>query len=60
MDSLDDNLVVSSQPNFLPQSYTGGFYENRLGREWPRSNNQFRPILDTGKPLAFGSDCMPF
>lgn len=58
--SLDANLVASSQPNFLQWSHPGGLYDNRLGKEWLSRNNPFRLILDSGKHLAFGSDCMPF
>ncbi|MEM3676081.1 MAG: amidohydrolase [Thermoplasmataceae archaeon] len=54
------NLVISAQPNFLQWSYAGGLYQERLGSPWWQNNNPFRAILDMGKHLAFGSDCMPF
>ncbi|MDS0256932.1 amidohydrolase [Thermoplasmatales archaeon AK] len=57
---LNNNLVASSQPNFLQWSRAGGLYQERLGSPWWQNNNPFREILDMGKHLAFGSDCMPF
>lgn len=53
------STVLSSQPNFLQWSGKGGLYENSLGQEWFGKDNPFRIILDAGKNLAFGSDCMP-
>jgi len=44
----------------LQWNIDNGLYENSLGKEWPSKNNSFRYILDSGKHLAFGSDCMPF
>ncbi len=54
-------LVLSMQPNYVDLwSRPGGLYEKRLGRRRLRSNNPFRKLLESGLPIAFGSDCMPF
>ena len=57
--TIGGSTVLSSQPNFLQWSGKGGLYENTLGQEWFGLDNPFRTILDEGKNLAFGSDCMP-
>lgn len=59
LDRIGDSTVLSSQPNFLQWSNSGGLYENTLGSEWFGRDNPFRTILDEGKNLAFGSDTMP-
>ncbi len=60
VNNVNDNTVISSQPNYLQWNNDNGLYENNLGKEWLSKNNSFRYILDSGKHLAFGSDCMPF
>ena len=52
------SVVLSMQPNFLKWQEPGGLYETRLGSNYSNLN-PFRPILEAGIPLAFGSDCMP-
>ncbi len=59
LQNISDSTVISSQPNFLQWSNSGGLYENSLGSEWFGRDNPFRTILDSGKKLAFGSDTMP-
>lgn len=59
LERIRDSTVLSSQPNFLQWSNSGGLYENTLGQKWFGRDNPFRSILDAGKNLAFGSDCMP-
>jgi predicted amidohydrolase YtcJ len=54
------SVTASCQPNFLQWSGRGGLYESRLGEYWTSRNNPYRSILDLGRHLAFGSDCMPF
>ena len=58
IDALD-GTSVSMQPNFLKWAKKGGLYERMLGTEWLERNNPYRRILDEGKTLLFGSDCMP-
>ncbi len=60
INNVNDSTVISSQPNYLQWNNDNGMYENALGKEWLSKNNSFRHILDAGKHLAFGSDCMPF
>ncbi len=60
INNVNDNTIISSQPNYLQWNIDNGLYENSLGKEWLSKNNSFRYILDSGKHLAFGSDCMPF
>lgn len=60
INNVNDNTIISSQPNYLQWNIDNGLYENKLGKEWLSKNNSFRYILDSGKHLAFGSDCMPF
>jgi predicted amidohydrolase YtcJ len=55
----DAGIVASCQPNFLRWAGEDGLYESRLGTERRRASNRFRTILDSGAPLAFGSDVMP-
>ncbi len=50
---------VSMQPNFLKWAKKGGLYEKMLGEQWLKINNPYRIILNYGKTLLFGSDCMP-
>jgi predicted amidohydrolase YtcJ len=53
-------IVSSSQPNFVGEwSAKGGMYHARLGERF-LLNNRFRTFKETGLPLAFGSDGMPF
>ncbi|PYB68386.1 amidohydrolase [Thermoplasma sp. Kam2015] len=59
LDMIDDNTIISAQPNFLEWAGHGGMYEDRLGSEWLYRNNPYRDILDSGIRLAFGSDSMP-
>lgn len=59
LDNVGNSTVLSSQPNFLQWSNSGGLYENTLGAEWFGRDNPFRDIMGAGKNLAFGSDCMP-
>ncbi len=54
-----DGIGVSMQPNFLKWAKPGGLYEIMLGQSWLTKNNPYRKILDMGKSLLFGSDCMP-
>jgi len=54
-------MTYSAQPNFVGNwGQPGGMYEERLGRERLEGMNPFKPALEKGIPLAFGSDCMPF
>ncbi len=54
-------LTLSMQPNYVDQwSRPAGMYSRRLGRKRLRENNPFRKLLESGLPIAFGSDCMPF
>lgn len=59
LEKIGSSTIVSSQPNFLQWSQSGGLYDNTLGTEWFGKDNPFRNIIDTGVRLAFGSDCMP-
>lgn len=59
LEKITGSTVLSSQPNFLQWSNSGGLYESTLGATWFGKDNPFRMILDEGKHLAFGSDCMP-
>ena len=52
-------MVASCQPNFLQWAGDGGLYDQRLGESRRRASNRFRDLLDSGVPLAFGSDSMP-
>ena len=54
-------IVLSMQPNFAGEwSGPDGLYEVRLGPRRLRQNNPFRPLLDEGIRVCFGSDGMPF
>lgn len=54
-------LVASCQPNFIGQwSGPGDVYETRLGLERAWASNPYRRILQSGIPLCFGSDGMPY
>lgn len=55
----ETDVVASVQPNFLKWAREDGLYEDRIGPERTRRTNWYRPLLDAGVPLAFGSDCMP-
>ncbi|MFC7239583.1 amidohydrolase [Saliphagus sp. GCM10025317] len=55
----DAGIVASVQPNFLQWAGEGGLYDQRLGVERRERSNRYRSMLETGVPLAFGSDCMP-
>ncbi|KAA8921947.1 MAG: amidohydrolase [Thermoplasma sp.] len=59
IDLIDENTIISAQPNFLEWAGHGGMYEDRLGKSWLYRNNPYRDILDRGLKLAFGSDSMP-
>lgn len=59
LDIIDENTIVSAQPNFLEWAGHGGMYQERLGESWLHKNNPYREILDRGLKLAFGSDSMP-
>jgi predicted amidohydrolase YtcJ len=51
-------VVPSMQPNFVGEwGGTDGMYEQRLGLERLKLNNQYRRFLDEGVTVAFGSDC---
>jgi predicted amidohydrolase YtcJ len=51
-------VVPSMQPNFAGEwGGPDGMYEQRLGLERLKLNNQFRRFLDEGITVAFGSDC---
>lgn len=56
---VEDDVVVSAQPNFLKWAREGGLYAERLGDERREASNQFGTLLEAGADLAFGSDCMP-
>lgn len=54
-------LVASCQPNFIGQwGGPGDVYETRLGLERAWANNPFRRVAQSGIPLCFGSDGMPY
>ncbi len=59
IDMINDNTIISAQPNYLQWASPSGLYEHELGKEWLYKNNSFRSILDAKKHLAFGSDSMP-
>ena len=53
-------LCLSMQPNFTGNwSGPGSMYERKLGRSRDMESNPLRHVLDSGAPLAFGSDGMP-
>jgi predicted amidohydrolase YtcJ len=52
-------LNISMQPNFVGNwSGEGKMYQERLGRERDSMVDPHRLVLETGLPLAFGSDSM--
>ena len=54
-------LFLCVQPNFVAQwGGESGMYETVLGPLRRKRSNPFRIIDDSGVPMAFGSDCMPF
>ncbi|TSA49279.1 amidohydrolase [archaeon] len=54
-------LIASMQPNFTGEwGLPGRMYEERFGQERIETMNPLRWIADSGIPLTFGSDCMPF
>lgn len=53
--------VASCQPNFVGEwGGADGLYEQRLGPERAAAGNAYRSLRQSGVPLAFGSDHMPF
>lgn len=53
-------LNISMQPNFVGNwSGEGKMYQERLGEERDSMVDPHRLVLETGLPLAFGSDSMP-
>lgn len=54
----DLGVVASVQPNFLKWAREGGLYASRIG-ERRLETNRYQKLLDSGAPVAFGSDCMP-
>lgn len=53
-------LAISMQPNFVGNwSGEGKMYQERLGKERDGRVDPHRLVVDSGLPLAFGSDCMP-
>ncbi|MGQ9583559.1 MAG: amidohydrolase [Thermoplasmatota archaeon] len=53
-------IWASMQPNFVGKwGAPGGMMEERLGKRFGQAD-PFRKVLDSGVPLIFGSDCMPF
>ena len=53
-------IHLSMQPNFIANwSGSGKMYEKRLGKERDSRSNPLRGVIDSGIPLAFGSDGMP-
>ncbi|MEA3355904.1 MAG: amidohydrolase [Candidatus Bipolaricaulota bacterium] len=57
----DLGVIASMQPNFTGEwGLPGGMYEGRFGRERIETMNPLRWVVDSGVPLALGSDCMPF
>ncbi|MGB2982879.1 MAG: amidohydrolase [Candidatus Bipolaricaulia bacterium] len=56
----DLGLHLSMQPNFIGNwSGSGSMNERRLGRARDEASNPLRRVLDSGAPLALGSDGMP-
>ena len=51
-------VVASVQPNFLKWAREGGLYDSRIG-DRRLASNRFGALLESGAPVAFGSDCMP-
>lgn len=53
-------LNISMQPNFVGNwSGEEKMYQERLGKERDSKIDPHRLVVDSGLPLAFGSDCMP-
>ena len=56
----DASLTVCMQPNFIGNwSGPDSMYVERFGEARDRASNPLRRVVDTGLPLAFGSDGMP-
>ena len=54
-------IIASMQPNFIGQwGLPDGMYDHRLGRGRTMRMNPFASVAESGVPLVFGSDCMPF
>jgi len=56
----DAGITVCMQPNFIGNwSGPDSMYVDRFGSERDSASNPLRQVVDSGLPLAFGSDGMP-